>query len=112
MIGDFFSAIIAKLVAIVQWFADIFVAIFVALWDLVKDAFAWVADQLLGIVQSAISAIDVSAFAGFATVWGTAPAEFMNILSLLGVGTATTIILTAIGIRLALQLIPFVRLGS
>lgn len=111
MIGSFFTALIAKLAAVVKWFGDLFIAIFLSLWDIIKDGFSWVFEQLLTLATTAISAIDVSAFSGV-SAWGSAPAEIMNILALLGLAQAITIITAAIGIRLALQLIPFVRLGS
>ena len=111
MIGDFFSAIIAKIVAVVGWFSDIFIAIFVALWDILKDAFSWLFDQCLSIAVSAVNAIDVSGLSSL-NAWGELPSSIINILGLLGVGQAVTIISSAIGIRLLLQLIPFVRLGS
>jgi hypothetical protein len=111
MLGGFFSAIIAKFSAIVQWFSDLAVAVFVSLWDIFKDLYSWLFDQVMSVASTAITAIDVSALSGVGA-WGAAPAEVMNILALLGVGQAVTIITAAIGIRLALQLIPFVRLGS
>ena len=109
----FFSALFAKLTAIVEWFSGIFVAIFVAAWDFIKDAFSWLFDSVLDVVISALAGIDTAAMEA-ATVggWGSLPSDIVNILSLIGVGQAVTIIGSAIVIRLGLQLIPFVRLGS
>lgn len=113
MVGSFFTMLYAKIAAVVSWFGLLFVAVFVAFWDLIKDAFSWLFDQVLGVAVSAITAIDVSGISGFsADGWGALPAELVNILGLLGLGTALGIIAAAISIRLALQLIPFVRLGS
>lgn len=110
--GAFFTAVIAKIVGLTVWIGKLFVSVFVAAWDFVRDAAVWPFEQLLTIVKTALSRIDVSGVSGSIGVWGTLPAEVINILALLGVGTAIAIISAAIVIRLGLQLIPFVRLGS
>lgn len=109
--GAMFTLLLAKISALAGWFGEVFVAVFVSLWEMITDVFCWVFEQLLKVVASAVTAIDFNGMAGFAN-GVTLPGEIINILGLLGVGTAMTIIVTAIGIRLGLQLIPFVRLGS
>lgn len=111
MVGQFFTTLFQKIAAVVKWFSDLFVSIFVSAWDIFKDVFSWVFEQLLEVVVTAVSALDVSGLQG-ATSWGSLSGEILNILALLGVGQAVAIILAAISIRLAMQLIPFVRLGS
>ena len=106
-----FTLVLAKLSALLGWIGELFVSVFVALWEMITDVFCWVVEQLLKVVTSALQAIDFNGLFGYAQV-ATLPGEIMNVLGLLGVGTAITIILTAIAIRLGLQLIPFVRLGS
>lgn len=106
-----FTLVLAKISALLGWIGQLFIAVFVALWDVVTDMFSWFFEQILKVVASAVQSIDFNGLATYAQN-ATLPAEIANILGLLGVGTAITIILTAIGIRLALQLIPFVRLGS
>lgn len=110
--GTFFTALFAKFTAILVWIGSLFVAIFTALWDLVRDAYCWPYEQLMLTVIAALNSIDVSGVTGHLGAWGSLPAEVLNILALLGVGTAISIISAAIVIRLLLQLIPFVRLGS
>lgn len=110
--GAFFTALFAKFVALVDWFGRLVVAIFKAGWDFVRDALVWPFEQILEIVQSAVESIDVSGVSGSIGVWGSLPSEVLNVLGVLGVGTAISIISAAILIRLGLQLIPFVRLGS
>lgn len=107
-----FNLVISKLSDLVKWFSDLFVALFVALWDLFKDVFSWGFEQILKIVVSAVSAIDLSGIDRYTNSAGSLPSELLNILGLLGVGTAVSIISSAIAIRLVLQLIPFTRLGS
>jgi len=106
------SMLIAKLVAALAWIGRLFVAVFVAAWDFVRDAFVWVFDELLGVAAMAIGSIDVSGMSSAGQWWGGLPAEIMNMLGLVGFGEACVIIASAIGIRLVLQLIPFTRLGS
>lgn len=110
--GAFFSAIIAKIVGFSVWIGKLFVALFVAAWDFVRDAMCWPFEQILDIVKTAIESINVSGMTANINAWGSLPAEVSNILGLLGAGTAVTIISSAIGVRLVLQLIPFTRLGS
>lgn len=102
----------AKIAAVLSWIGDLWVAVFGAIWNVVKDAWCWPFDQVLQVAVSAINAVPLGGISSSLQGWGGVPAEVMNLLSLLGVGTALTIIGAAIGIRFALQLIPFVRLGS
>lgn len=106
------SMLIAKLVAAVKWIGLLFVAVFAALWDLLRDVPAWCLDQVLQVAVSAVSSVDVSAMQNAGQWWGGLPAEILNMLGLIGFGEAMGIIAAAILIRLGLQLIPFTRLGS
>lgn len=99
------------LVDMLKWIGDLFKDVFKAAWDIIKDAFAWLVEQILDVVISAVSAIDVSSLESVQG-WGELPSEVLNVLGLLGIGAASGVIVAAIGIRLVLQLIPFVRLGS
>ena len=110
--GGFFSALIAKIVGLSGWILKLFLAVFLAAWDIIRDAITWPFDQLLDIAKDGVASIDVSGISANVGSWGQLPAEVLNIMGLIGVGTAITIITTAIVIRLVLQLIPFVRLGS
>lgn len=110
--GALFGMLLAKVTAVVTWFLNLFLAVFVALWLLGKDAFSWLFDQVLTVAISAIGGIDVAGLNGYVSTVGTMPAQILNILSLLGIGTAISIIASAITVRLVLQLIPFTRLGS
>lgn len=110
--GGLFTMLFAKLAAMLSWVGKLFVAVFVALWDLIRDAACWPFDQLTDILVSAVTAVDLSGFEGYTSAWGDLPADLINVLGLLGVGHAAAIIMAAIGVRLVLQLIPFTRLGS
>jgi Protein of unknown function (DUF2523) len=110
--GAFFTALLAKFSAVLTWWGKLFVAVFVALWDFIRDAAVWPFEQLLGIVETTLQGINTQGLTGHLGVWGSLPAELLNVLGLLGVGTAISIISAAIAVRLLLQLIPFTRLGS
>ena len=97
--------------AVIKWVVETIGEVFKAAWDFLKDAVSWVLEQILDIAISAANALDLSALDGFNGA-GSLPAEVVNVMQLLGVGTAIGIITAAIGIRLLLQLIPFTRLGS
>lgn len=112
MLAKFFSAILAKIAAVVAWFGELAVAVFDAAWDFVRDAACWPFEQLLDVIVSALSEVDTSAIDDKIFVWDGLPAEIINVLGLLGVGQASLIVVAAIGIRIVLQLIPFTRLGS
>ncbi|RQO83722.1 DUF2523 family protein [Acidovorax sp. FJL06] len=97
--------------SVVGWFSDLAVAIFKALWDMFTDLFCWCLDKLMTLVVSAANGLDLSGLTGFAPSSGL-PEEIINVMQLCGVGTAVGIIISAIVLRLILQLIPFTRLGS
>lgn len=107
-----FSMLFAKIAAVVQWFAQLFLGVFSSLWHLATDVPSWVLDQLLGIAVSALGAFDFSGINASLGSFSDLPAEIINILGLLGFAEAMGIIATAITIRIGLQLIPFTRLGS
>lgn len=105
------DAIIATIVAFGTWLWGLVKNVFTALWDVVVDGICYIADKGLSFVVDMLSAIDVSGIQGVGS-WAALPAEMINVLGLIGFGSAMAIIGTAIVIRLGLQLIPFVRLGS
>lgn len=112
MVGQFFTMLFSKIAAVVSWFSELFVAIFVALWDIFRDMFAWVFEEALTVVASALGALDVSGINNNIHAYGSIPGNVMLVMSCIGLGEALAIITAALTIRFTLQLIPFVRLGS
>ena len=110
--GAMFTMLFAKIAAFATWLGLVVVAFFAAFWLLAKDVVSWGFDQVLTVAVSAVSSISATPLTSLADTVGPLPASLINVLSLLGVGTAISIILAAISIRLVLQLIPFTRLGS
>ena len=109
--AGFFTMLLAKITALVSWFSGLFLAVFVALWDIFRDIFAWLFEQMLGVAVSAISTLDLSGINANLN-YGSIPANVMLVMSCIGLGQALAIIASALLIRFTLQLIPFVRLGS
>lgn len=105
------QAIIDTIVAFGDWLLGLVKALITAVWDFCMDGVCWLFDTVLGFVVAMIGGIDTSGVSQVGQ-WGTLPSEILNILGLLGFGDCMAIIAAAITIRLGLQLIPFVRLGS
>lgn len=105
------DAIIATIVEFGAWLWGLVKNVFVALWDVCVDFICYILDKVLTFGIGLVGSLDVSAFqnvGGFSSL----PAEILNMLGLIGLGHCFAIIAAAITIRLGLQLIPFVRLGS
>ncbi len=107
-----FSMLLAKIAALAGWFGKLFVAVFKAAWDMVTDVVCWALDGVLSVAVSMVSSVDTGGIDASLGAWGSIPGEVLNVLGLLGAGEAVAIIVSAIGVRLLLQLIPFTRLGS
>lgn len=113
MLGQFATMLLAKIVAVVTWVGALAVAVFVAGWDLVRDAFTWGFEQLLDLVFALLGEFDFSALDQYAnSAFGEIPADVLAVAQAVGIGPALSIIASALVIRILLQLIPFVRLGS
>ncbi len=107
-----FTTLFSKIAAVVQWFADLAKAVFTAAWDLLKDGVCWVFESVLQLVATVIGSVPLEGITQNLAAFGSVPANVLEVLAALGMGTAFGIITAAIGIRLVLQLIPFTRLGS
>lgn len=85
----------------------------VSLMDMLKDIFFWAietvmdaASVLLSWVFGLFSAVDIGQYTS------AIPPNVAWIMSAIGLPQCLTIILSAITVRMLLQLIPFTRLGS
>lgn len=104
--------ILAKIGSALSWIGGLAAAAFIALYDLARDAVCWVLDQLLTLAISILSSFDFSGLSQHVGSWAGLPAGVLEVLAAIGLSTAVGIIVSAIGIRLLLQLVPFTRLGS
>ncbi len=93
----------------VTWLVDVVKQVFLDAWNIITDLVKWVFDSLLGAAVALVQAIPVP---NWSFNWGGLPGELLNVLGLIGLDYCLGIIATALLIRLSLQLIPFVRLGS
>jgi hypothetical protein len=108
--------ILSKLDAVVTFFGKLFQAVFLALWSMVKDVMCLGIDVLASAVSSGVAGVAALLPAGtlsnWSSYWSGVPAQMLTVLSAIGIVPAFAIIAVAISVRLVLQLIPFVRLGS
>lgn len=104
--------VLGKIVAFARFLVDVVLQVFVDMWEFMTDLPVWVFDQTLGLVETALSAINVTVISNNLSAWGSIPSNVLEVTSALGVGNCAAVISAAILIRLTLQLIPFTRLGS
>jgi len=106
--------VVDKLDAFIEWFFELFPRMFKAALTLFQDVFLWCFEQCLSLAKSALDGITglETMAAEAAKTWALVPPDVIIVLQSIGLGTALGIITGAIVIRLLLQLIPFVRLGS
>jgi hypothetical protein len=99
---------------VLQWLLDLVSSVIQTLWDMVSDVLWLVVDLLMGAAVTVIGLLDLSGLSEFvpSSYLAALPAEMLQVLGLIRVGEALGIVVTAIVIRIILQLIPFVRLGS
>lgn len=99
--------------AFVVWIYQMFQPFFDALFNFFMDIAAWVFESVLDLIIVIVNSFsfDFTVFnpANYITSLGP---DVLNVLGILHVPQAVGLILSAIVIRLVLQLIPFVRLGS
>lgn len=101
----------------VDWLGKIFLEVFSALWDMITDAFVWLLEGVFKLAAGLLDGVaDGFGFAElkntFIDLWNQIPLEVVSVMQAIGVPSALGIIVLGILIRIALQLIPFVRLGS
>ena len=92
---------------------EFFYSCVLSLVEMIKDIFIWFFDSFMTICVTV-----VDSFGSMMTVFDITkyfndlPVSVSNVMGLIGLGTCTQMIASAILIRILLQLIPFVRLGS
>jgi hypothetical protein len=94
------------------WLLNLILVIFNSVLVMLKDLFYWLVEALMYLALSALASFDLSAITPYLQSFNSLNSEILNVLGLIGFGECMVIISTALLIRLALQLIPFVRLGS
>jgi hypothetical protein len=106
------QAIIDTITGFWDSLVDLVQKVFTSLLVMLKDVLLWVLDQLLSLATSLLGTVDLTPITQNLGVFQQIPPEVLNILGLCGFAQCMVIIGAAIAIRIVLQLIPFVRLGS
>ncbi|ACJ29306.1 Vpf104 [Phage Swp3] len=94
-------------------FVDYLYQIFTSAVEFLKDFLWWVLDMLFGAVVFLLDGL-TSLFQGLNPLQyiSAIPPETQYFMGVCGISTSMSSIVTALIIRMTLQLIPFVRLGS
>lgn len=111
-IGRFFTDLLQAVTDALDYLTRVVVQVFVDAWEFFTDVPVWVFAQALEVAGTAIDALDLDGLTQYTSAWSGLPAEMLNVLGLIGLGEALGIIAAAALIRLTMQVIPFVRLGS
>ncbi len=81
--------------------------------DLVADLVCGAVDAVLGVITEILSGFSgVADLVGISSIMSSLPTGFTNAMYFMGLPSCMGMLVTALGIRAVLQLIPFVRLGS
>lgn len=106
----FFTSLLAKIAGFAEWLVLVFLQIFKDLWNMVTDVFCWGFESILAVAIGALNAINVPFDPQ--TYFALIPPDVGNMLGVIGVTQALSIIVAALVVRFLLQTIPFVRWGS
>lgn len=87
-------------------------AVVFTVFDMLKDFFFFIIDSVFSFVVFLLNSITIPLTWSPAQYISALPPEVSNMLGLIGLQEAFSIIVAAILIRFTMQLIPFVRLGS
>ncbi len=109
-IFQFFSALLAKIVAFAEWILLLIKQVFIDIYNLLTDIPCWLLDQVLKMASSALNAIEIPF--NPQSYLGAIGGDLANMLGLIGLTQGLTIITSALVVRFLLQTIPFVRWGS
>ncbi len=94
-------------------FIDFMYRCILTVTDALRDTLIWLFDSTFNLLIYAVDGLG-SMFNGlnFTQYMALIPDETKQILAITGISEAMTMVITCIIIRILLQLIPFVRLGS
>lgn len=114
---EYIKGIFTAITDFVEWLGLLVVEVFKSAWLVLTDLFIWLFVSLFSLVADLLQNIgqlfNINGLTSqVSSLWSSIPPETSEILSAIGLPSAMAIIATGILIRFALQLIPFVRLGS
>lgn len=112
-IGELFVELFNWLIDIWNLLIDTFYRIILSFYDMGQDGVCWVFESTLDIVISALGGLDgLFNTLNIVQYLNMIPADVRTFLNAIYFGQAVNMIVTALTIRIMLQLIPFTRLGS
>ncbi|ANS86483.1 hypothetical protein VSVS12_02734 [Vibrio scophthalmi] len=96
-----------------NYIKDLFIGLFSGFLALFNDVFLFIFDAVMGAILLVLEGLsELMQFMDFTEYYDKLPSELVQGASALGLGQVFAIILSAHAIKLILQLIPLVRLGS
>lgn len=96
-----------------EWLLIQLQSLALTIWDILTDFLLFILDSLMMLVTYILQGIQMSLeMLDISQYLSGAPPEVLYGLSQSGIGSALGIVMVCGAIRLSLQLIPFVRLGS
>lgn len=108
-----FVAIWSFITSLPAWLLTVLTVFAASLTDLGKDLLVWFFAQAMDLIVFVLSSIPVPASTFDASAfWAMLPAPIIQTFSYLGGVEALAVVVSALGIRLLLGLIPFVRIGG
>jgi hypothetical protein len=94
-------------------FVDFSYSLLLSLLVMLKDLFYFILEQVFDLALLVLDGMG-ALFSGLniSQYMSALPAQTISIISVIGLGEAMGMIVTCLSIRMLLQLIPFIRLGS
>lgn len=106
------TLLLSKIAALAAWVGELAVAAFSAVWLLLTDLLVWAFDGFFTLAITLASAVDLGGLTAYTADWAGLPSWTIEAMQAVGLTSAIGIVVAALVVRLVLQLIPFVRLGS
>lgn len=105
---ELFDTLMTFLSDILAWFITLVVTVITALLDMLKDLAFWLFAQILQLLQSILDGLDFAFDFNLQALINEIPVEILQVLSLIRIPEAMTIIVGAYMIRVGLRAIPYV----
>ena len=97
---------------LMNWFTEIFGEVALTFFAMLMDLFLFIVDSLFTAFSFLLDTLASSLEFMNPLQWmDLIPAETMNMMNLVGISEAMSIIISATSIKLILQIIPFIGLG-
>ncbi|EAS43491.1 VSK receptor [Photobacterium profundum] len=96
-----------------NYILELFKKLVTTLYDIFNDLFLFIFDSVMTAILLLLDSLsEMLDFIDFSKYYDALPSDFIDAAAAVGLHEVFTIYLSAHGVKLLLQLIPFVRLGS